>query len=171
MKILWCIQMFLSQCLKFQLFFLASLFIQLVQMFLSFVFFLHFMLLKLLSSFLILFIHLFMVLWRWLKIKVQLSVHGFMKEEHESSTGLSLTFDTSCINITSQQTTWDFIVLYPRLDWLDLKMLESIVQFCLLIALHFGNRNRHLAFLHSSMLLMQQLSVRRSSIKIWMVLL
>ena len=32
------------------------------------------------------------------------------------------------VNITGQRTSWDFIVLYYAFDWLDLKMLESIVS-------------------------------------------
>ena len=32
------------------------------------------------------------------------------------------------VNIPGQRTSWDFIVLYWAFDWLDLKMLESIVS-------------------------------------------
>ena len=30
-------------------------------------------------------------------------------------------------NITDHRASWDFIVLYLKVDWLDLKMVESLV--------------------------------------------
>ena len=35
-----------------------------------------------------------------------------------------------CVSITGQKTSWDFIVLYPTFDWLNLKCWNLLFQFC-----------------------------------------